>query len=226
MSAVPFTLAFAGGFLTILSPCILPILPLLLGTSLRSHRFGPVALVAGLIGGFALAGSLLGITVSWFAGAASILRNLAICVLFVMGILALFPSLSNRVFGRFGIGGDTSKATGLWGEFWIGSQLGLVWTPCAGPVLGTILTLAAIEHDALSAFGLLVVYGLGAGIPMLLVAYGSRSLSQKLQSLRSKSEIIQRIGGAVVAVTALAILFGWDTQVQLWLAPFFPQIIV
>jgi len=85
MSAVPFTLALAGGFLTILSPCILPILPILLGTSLRSHRLGPVALVAGLIGGFALAGSLLGITVSWFAGAASILRNVAILVLFAMG---------------------------------------------------------------------------------------------------------------------------------------------
>lgn len=226
MSAVPFTLALAGGFLTILSPCILPVLPILLGASLRSHRFGPVALVAGLIGGFALAGSLLGITVSWFAGAAAILRNIAIFVLFLMGLSALFPSVSNRLFGKLGVGGDSSQLTGLWGEFWIGSQLGLVWTPCAGPVLGTILTLAAIEHDALSAFGLLVVYGLGAGIPMLLLAYGSRSLSTKLLSLRAKSEVIQRVGGAVVAATALAILFGWDTQVQLWLAPFFPQITV
>lgn len=227
LSAIPLSLAFAGGFLTVLSPCILPVLPILVGRSLQTHRLGPLVLVGGLVGGFALAGSLLGITVSWFAGAASLLRTLAIVVLLVLGILAIFPSLNARVFGRLGIGGsDESSLTGLWGEFWLGSQLGLIWTPCAGPVLGSILTLAAIGNDGLSAFGLLVVYGLGAAVPMLALAYGGRALGRKLLSVRPQSEILQRVGGAAVAATALAILLGWDVQVQLWLAPLFPQFLV
>lgn len=227
LSAIPLSLALAGGFLTVLSPCILPVLPILVGRSLQTHRLGPLMLVAGLVGGFALAGSLLGVTVSWFAGAASLLRTAAIVVLLVLGILAFFPSLSARVFGYLKIGGSgESNLTGLWGEFWLGSQLGLVWTPCAGPVLGSILTLAAIGNDGLAAFGLLVVYGLGAAVPMLALAYGGRALGRKLLSVRPQSEILQRVGGAAVAATALAILLGWDVQVQLWLAPLFPQLLV
>lgn len=227
LSAVPLTLALAGGFLTVLSPCILPVLPILVGRSLRSHALGPVAMVAGLVSGFAVAGSLLGVAVSWFAFAASLLRTVAIVVLFVLGILALFPTLGEQVFSRLRLGGTGDAGlTGLWGEFWIGSQLGLVWTPCAGPVLGSILTLATIGQDAFAAFGLLVVYGIGAALPMLALAYGGRTLSQKLLSVRSRSETLQRVGGALVAATALAILFGWDVQVQLWLAPLFPGLTV
>jgi cytochrome c biogenesis protein CcdA len=222
-SAVPLSLALAGGFLSVLSPCILPVLPIIVGRSLRSHRLGPVALVAGLVGGFAVAGSLLGITVSWFAGAAALLRTAAIVVLLGFGVLSLFPHFSARVFSRLKLGGaGDAPFAGWWGEFWLGSQLGLVWTPCAGPVLGSILTLAAVEHDGLSAFGLLVIYGVGAAMPMLAFAYGGRALGAKMLRMRAQGDLLQRVGGAAVAATALAILLGWDVQVQLWLAPLFP----
>ncbi|MBC7969887.1 MAG: cytochrome c biogenesis protein CcdA [Verrucomicrobia bacterium] len=219
-------LAFLGGVLTVLSPCVLPILPVLVGRSLQSHKYGPIALVVGLVGGFALAGSLLGFTASWFTGLANALRYGAIVILLVLGLLAIFPDWSYRLFSYLPIHRWTKEPTrgGLSGEFWLGTQLGLLWTPCAGPVLGGILVLAAVNHNVISAFGLLVAYGMGAALPLLAIAYGGRAFSRRLLKLRSHSATLQRAGGVMIVVTAIAILLGWDVQVQLWLAPLFPPL--
>jgi cytochrome c-type biogenesis protein len=221
-SAIPIGLAFLGGLLTVLSPCVLPILPIIVGRSIQSHRYGPIAIVLGLMSGFSVAGSVLGIAASWLTQIATVLRMVAIGVLLVMGLLAIFPNLSYRFFSYFRIQPKESQAKGLVGEFWLGTQLGLLWTPCAGPVLASILILSAVQQQILSAFALLFIYGLGAAIPLLTIAYGGRYLSQRLLSLRSHSGRLQRIGGIMIVSTAIAILLGWDIQVQLWLAPFFP----
>lgn len=215
-----------GGLLTVLSPCVLPILPILIGRSLQSHRYGPVVLVAGLVGGFAVAGSLLGVTASWLTGLANGLRYVAIVLLLCLGCFAIFPDWSYRVFSYLPFGKWIKEPVriGLWGEFWLGTQLGLLWTPCAGPVLGGILVLASVNHQVASAFSLLVAYGIGAAMPLLTIAYGGRSFSQWLFRLRSHSAMVQRVGGVMIAATAIAILLGWDVQVQLWLAPFFPNL--
>ncbi len=217
-------LAFLAGGLTVLSPCVLPILPILIGRSLQSHRYGPVAMVAGLVGGFAVAGSLLGITASWLTGFANVLRIGAILLLLLLGILAIFPTWGYRIFGYLSIGRWTKELPriGLWGEFWLGTQLGLLWTPCAGPVLGGILVLAAVNHQIAGAFGLLIAYGLGAALPLLAIAYGGRTLSKRVIGFRRHSAVLQKVGGVIVIVSAIAILLGWDVQLQLWLAPFFP----
>ncbi|MGG6240055.1 cytochrome c biogenesis CcdA family protein [Nodosilinea sp. AN01ver1] len=219
-------LAWLGGLLTVLSPCILPVLPIVVGRSLQSHRLGPVALVAGLAGGFAAAGSLLGLTASWFTGLANGLRYGAIAILLGLGIAALFPTLSHRALSYLPLGQALKEPPrlGLQGEFWLGTQLGLLWTPCAGPVLGSILVLAAVERQVAGAFGLLVAYGLGAALPLLAIAYGGRSISQRLLGLRCHSARLQRLGGGLVVGTAIAILLGWDIKIQLWLAPIFPTL--
>lgn len=226
VSTLSAGLAVLGGLLTVLSPCVLPILPLIVGRSLQSHRLGPLALVLGLISGFAAMGSLLGVTASWFTELVSALRTVAIALLLVAGVIAIFPTWSYRLFSRLRLGRWVKEPArvGLMGEFWLGSQLGLLWTPCAGPVLGSILVLAAVQHNALGAFVLLVLYGLGAGLPLMAIAYGGRYLSRYILKLRSSSAVLQRIGGAVVVVTAIAILLGWDVQIQLWLAPIFPAL--
>ncbi|MEH1894481.1 MAG: cytochrome c biogenesis protein CcdA [Nostoc sp.] len=197
---------------------------MLLGRSLQSHTYGPVALVGGLIAGFALAGSLIGVTSAWFTGLANLLRNGAIALLLFLGLLAIFPTWSYRIFTYIPVGNWAKKPPriGLMGEFWLGTQLGLLWTPCAGPVLGGILVLAAVNHQVAGAFWLLVVYGIGAGLPLLAIAYGGRVLSKQMLNLRSHSAVLQRVGGVAIAATAIAILLGWDVQIQLWLAPFFP----
>jgi cytochrome c-type biogenesis protein len=223
-SLLSIGLAFGGGILTVLSPCILPVLPIIIGRSLQSHRYGPIALVAGLVGGFAAAGSLLGFAASWIPELSDMLRSIAILILLALGLLSIFPTLGYRFFRYFSINFKNPTSLGLAGEFWLGSQLGLLWTPCAGPVLASILLLAAAQHQPLQAFGMLLVYGLGAGLPMLLLAYGGRYLGKRLLQLRSHSHNIQKIGGMMIVATAIAMLSGLDIQVQLWLAPLFPTL--
>ncbi|MGG6263011.1 cytochrome c biogenesis CcdA family protein [Leptolyngbya sp. AN03gr2] len=225
ISTLSVQIAILAGLLTVLSPCVLPILPVLIGRSLHSHRYGPVAIVIGLVGGFAVAGSLLGISASWLTGVANFLRYVAIAVLLGLGILALFPKWSYALFSYLPVQRWTQERSrsGLWGEFWLGTQLGLLWTPCAGPVLGGILVLAVVHHQVMSAFSLLLAYGLGAAIPLLVIAYGGRTLTQRLLGLRSHSLMLQKVGGIVVILSAIAISLGWDVQIQLWLAPFFPK---
>ncbi|CBN56388.1 MULTISPECIES: cytochrome c biogenesis CcdA family protein [Kamptonema] len=226
-TSLPSTgVALLAGFLTILSPCILPILPLLLGRSLQSHRYGPVALVLGLITGFAAIGSLLGVTSTWFVSLASVLRNGAIAFLLMAGVSTIFPQIYQLVFKylHFQRWLKEPVRVGLMGEFWLGTQLGLLWTPCAGPVLASILVIAVVNPQPTTTFVLLVLYGLGAGLPLLAIAYGGRYFSQNLLRLRPHSAALQRIGGVIVVLSAIAIILGWDVKIQLWLAPFFPTL--
>jgi cytochrome c-type biogenesis protein len=220
-SSTSVGLALLAGILTVLSPCILPVLPIIMGRSLQSHRYAPLILVLGLISGFALTGSLLGIASSWVTGIANTLRGVAISFLLGMGLLALFPQWGYRL-ARFLP--QPKASPGLVGEFWLGTQLGILWTPCAGPVLGSILILAAVKHQVAGAFWLLLFYGIGASLPMLAIAYAGRYFSKSFQRLRPHSQKLQRIGGLVVIGTAIAILQGWDIKIQLWLAPLFPSL--
>ncbi|ALF53568.1 cytochrome C biosynthesis protein [Nostoc piscinale CENA21] len=218
-------LAIVAGALTVLSPCVLPVLPVLVGRSLSTHRYGPVALVAGLVGGFATAGSVLGIASSWLAGLANTLRYVGIFILLLLGVLAIFPKWSYLLLSYLQLGRiKRTTGVGLAGEFWLGTQLGLLWTPCAGPVLGSILILAASKHEIVGTFALLLAFGVGAALPLLAIAYAGRYASQSLLGLRSRSEMLHRIGGVLVAASAIAILLGWDVQIQLWLAPMFPRL--
>jgi cytochrome c biogenesis protein CcdA len=187
-------------------------------------------LVTGLIGGFAVAGSLLGITAAWFTSVANGLRTVAIAMLLIVGVLTLFPALRRclvQAISRIGWRKEPSRVDpriGLMGEFWLGTQLGLLWTPCAGPVLAGILLLAAAQQQAMLAFGMLIIFGLGTAIPLLAIAYGGRTVSRKLMNFRTYGTVLQRIAGGTIWGTAIAILLGWDVQIQLWLAPFFPQL--
>jgi cytochrome c-type biogenesis protein len=90
--------------------------------------------------------------------------------------------------------------------------------------LGSILVLAAVKHEVLGALALLTVYGLGAGIPLLAIAYSSRHISSSSRRLLPYPATLQRVGGILMAGTAIAILLGWDVEIQLWLAPLFPRL--
>jgi cytochrome c-type biogenesis protein len=219
-----FGLAFLGGVVTVFSPCILPVLPILVGRLLSTHRFGPIALVVGLIAGFAVAGSLLGVAGEWLSSLITTLRSLSIGLLLGLGLLLLWPQWGDWLFSYLPTQRwvKPPEEAGLMAEFWLGTQLGLLWTPCAGPVLSSILLLS-INQWIDQAFLLLLIYGVGAGIPMLLFAYGGRRLAQRLLKVRQVSASMTRIGGGLIVFTAIAVLFGWDVQIQLLLAPLFPR---
>jgi cytochrome c biogenesis protein CcdA len=225
LSPLAIGLSILGGLLTAFSPCVLPVLPIVIGRSLQTHRYGPIALVVGMISGFAIAGSLLGIASLWFTSLANFMRYFAIAILLVLGTLSLFPKLNYLLLSKLPIPKfKQPERVNLLGEFFLGSQLGLLWTPCAGSVLGGILVLAAVENQVFSAFVLLLFYGIGAAIPILLLAYSSRYFSKAFLRLRAHSQLLQRIGGLLISLTAIAIILGWDVKIQLWLAPLFPPL--
>jgi cytochrome c biogenesis protein CcdA len=232
MSLSLISLSALAGLVTILSPCILPILPILLGRSLRSHPFGPLALVGGLALSFAVMGSLLGFSAQILGPLSYGLRQVAILLLLLLGLGSIFPAIAYTVSGwitAFPLFRARSqpaisqRTPSLSAEFLVGTQLGLVWIPCAGPVLASILTLVVVEKATVPGFLALLAYALGAGIPMLLIAYSSQWLIGHLRGITPYMGLVQRIAGVCITLAAVGILLGWDQQIQIWLAPLFPQ---
>jgi cytochrome c biogenesis protein CcdA len=173
--------ALIAGILTIAAPCVLPMLPILLGVSVgRTSRTRPIFIALGFIVSFAAFALVFGIFSDLLGLSADSLRDVAVVLLMMFGLLMLWPRPLERVSMRLNpiidrFGGIGSRAgSGNLGGFVLGVTLGIVWTPCAGPVLGSILTLIATSERLPHAALLLVVYAIGAGIPMLAIAYGGQ----------------------------------------------------
>jgi cytochrome c biogenesis protein CcdA len=118
---------------------------------------------------------------------------------------------------------DTASRQGNLGGFVLGTTLGLVWTPCAGPVLGSILTVVATSRETAWASAQLVVYTIGAAIPMLAIAYGGQAVSTRVRSLAAISARLQQGFGAIVIAFALLSYFQYDTLIVAWLTAFYPN---
>jgi len=135
-----------------------------------------------------------------------------------------FELLTAKLSGVIGkvseIGGSR---VGYTGAFILGLVLGIVWTPCAGPVLGTILTLVATQGTTAKASLLVIIYAIGAGVPMLVIAYGSQWLTTRVRGLVKYSTRLQQIFGALVILLAIAMFFQYDTIIENKLTAFFPQ---
>ena len=219
-----FLFALIAGAVTIAGPCILPLLPILLGTSaVRRHPSRPVFIVLGFtlsftafVVLFASAGRAIGLDSNLFRSAATVLIGF-------FGLAMLFPKLQTAVFAKLEpIVHRMSPKTdptdgGLWSGFILGASLGLVWTPCAGPVLGSILTLVAANQNLVASGILLFAYSLGAGIPMLLIAYGGQTATVRVRAVAKAAPVIQRVFGLLIILVALAMLTGAETDFQTFL---------
>src|SRR5258708_11558459 len=119
--------------------------------------------------------------------------------------------------------GKGGPRQGNMGGFVLGSTLGLVWTPCAGPVLGSILTIVATSKDTAWASTQLIVYAIGAAIPMLVIAYGGQAVTTRIRSIAKISPRLQQGFGVVVIAFAVASYFQYDTLIVAWLTSFYPN---
>lgn len=226
-----FFLAIVAGFLTILAPCILPVLPFLLGTSGGQSKWRPIAIVGGFVGSFAIIGAALATAGTFLGISNEALRTLAGILLLLFGAALLFQKAYEKMTAWVApklqrLGADVSKTSASKKDaasgVIVGASLGLVWAPCAGPILGTILTLAAREGDYLTTMLLFLAYAIGAGIPMLAIAYGSNRIQARLQGVGKWHTTLNRVFGILVILTAIAILTGYDRIVQAWLLEVFP----
>lgn len=220
--------AVLAGILTIAAPCTLPMLPILLGTSIgRSSRLRPAMIALGFVVSFSAVALLLGALTRLFDFDPNVLRETAAILLLGFGLLMLWPApfewLSIRLNGWLDLGAAAgAQRDGALGGLVLGTTLGLVWTPCAGPVLGSILTLVATSKNAAWAGTLLIAYAIGAAMPMLAIAYGGQAATTRVRSLARISPRLQQGFGVIVIGFALAAYFQYDTLILAWLTGFYP----
>ncbi|MBI4457979.1 cytochrome c biogenesis protein CcdA [Candidatus Uhrbacteria bacterium] len=226
-----FFLAIAAGFLTILAPCILPILPFLLGTSAGASKLRPLMTIVGFVGTFSVVGAALATAGTFLGVSNESLRYVAIALLLLFGFALIFENFYEALTAGFQstltrLGQKVSKKSPKHGDvvagLLIGFSLGLVWTPCAGPILGTILTLAVKTKDFLTTMLLMFAYALGAGVPMLGIAYGSQAIQSRLRRIGKWQPTLNKIFGVLVVLTALAILTGYDVIIQTMIIDYYP----
>lgn len=221
-------LALLAGVVTVAAPCTLPMLPILLGASVgQTGRIRPAMIAFGFVISFSAAALLLSAITRVFDFDPNVLRTGAAILLLGFGLLMIWPApfewLSIRLNGWLNLGAaGGAQREGALGGLILGTTLGLVWTPCAGPVLGSILTLVATSKNLAWAGTLLIAYAIGAAIPMLAIAYGGQAATTRVRSLARISPRLQQGFGVVVIAFALAAYFQYDTLIVAWLTGFYP----
>lgn len=227
-------LALLAGLLTIASPCILPVMPILLGTSVeRPSRVRPLFIVAGFILTFASFAMLLGAVSSTVHVAQQVLRNTGIGLLAISGLLRVWPRPYDWLVARLqpplerigaAVAPGVQPGSGNTGGFVLGMSLGAVWTPCAGPVLASILVLVVKAQDLGWSALLLTLYAIGAAIPILAIIYGGHYMTQRVRLVSRYAERLQQVFGVLVMLTALAIYLQVDVLAYARIAAIFPSL--
>jgi cytochrome c-type biogenesis protein len=221
--------ALLAGVLTIAAPCTLPVLPILLGASIgQQGRARPAFIAFGFVVSFAFVALALNAIASTFQFDPEVLRTAGLVLLAVFGALMIFPAaferLAPHVAGTSLIASRQVFATRPnLGGFVLGTTLGLVWTPCAGPVLGAILTAVATSPDRTRSATLLITYTIGAALPMLGVAYSGQAVSSHLRRIAPYAARLQQAFGVMVIAFAASAFLQYDALALAWLGRFFPE---
>ena len=213
--------AFLAGIVTILSPCILPILPIVL-SGVSGDKKRPYGIIIGFILSFTLFTLFLATLVRLTGIPASTLRIVAGVILLVFGLSLLLPNfqaLMEKLFSKLSVfGPKTTPHAGFWGGFIIGLTIGIVWTPCVGPILASVIALAATSQVSTTTILITLTYSLGTAIPMFLIMYGGRNLLNKAPWLVKNTPAIQKVFGVLMIIFAVAIFTNIDQQIEGYLA--------
>ncbi|MBV7266538.1 cytochrome c biogenesis CcdA family protein [Erythrobacter ani] len=216
-------LSFVAGLVTILNPCVLPLVPILVASALGKSRFGPLALAGGLVTSF----TLFGFTVIAFGYSLGIneqaVRVFAGAMLAAAGFVLLVPQAQAALtaaaapVANFGnqrlakLSGD-----GAGGQYAIGLLLGIVWAPCVGPTLGVAIAAASQGQNLVGSFLVFLIFGLGVATSVLAFAYGSRkALGERRKSLQTLAKYGKPLFGAALLVVGSMVLTGFDKVVEI-----------
>lgn len=224
-------LSFLAGVFSTLSPCVLPLLPVVLAAAVSKHRLGPLALAAGLglsfvaIGLFvATIGFALGFDEGFF-------RQISAVLMITLGAVLLVPRfemrfalaagpISNWTEQRFG----GFAGNGLGGQFGVGLLLGAVWTPCVGPTLGAASLMAAQGHNLGQVAVIMFLFGIGTAVPLLLLSLISRATLMRWRGrMMAAGKGAKQALGGVLVLFGIAILFGLDRTLMTALVGLSPQ---
>ncbi|QEE40578.1 MULTISPECIES: cytochrome c biogenesis protein CcdA [unclassified Methylobacterium] len=214
--------AFLAGLLSVLSPCVLPLVPIVLGTAASEHRLGPVALAFGLALSFTAIGLFVA-TIGFSIGLdGDVFRGVGAVLLVILGVVLTLPRLQARVataagpagawaeerFGGFGSGG-------LSGQFGVGLLLGAAWSPCVGPTLGAASLLAARGEHLGDVAATMLAFGIGAAAPLMLLGLVSREALMRWRGgLAAAGTRVKAALGVVMVLLGLLVLTGTDKRVE------------
>ncbi len=198
--------AFLAGILSVASPCVLPLIPAIFAYSTEKGKLRPIAIVLGLSISFTLMGIVTSAFGSTFKAYIGYLNILAEIVIIGFGVAMLFELNVFNAFGRFS-SLRINNEEGLPGGLLLGMSLGIIWIPCVGPILGTILTMVAVAADITYGAMMLFTYSLGFAIPMLIIAYSGNLSSAKLGSISKYNVVIKRTAGAVLIAVGLWMIY-------------------
>ncbi|HQZ12970.1 MAG TPA: cytochrome c biogenesis CcdA family protein [Devosia sp.] len=217
-------LAFVAGVITILSPCVLPLLPMILATATQEGKARPLGVMVGFIVAFSAATLALSALVRSLGVPPDVNRTISAVILAAMGLVLLIPGLHlqfERLTG--GLAGRPQAAgNGFGGGLVVGLGLGLAWTPCVGPIMASVITLALNQDVGFGAIAVTLAFSLGTALPMGAILIGGRKLVQRLSWFQRNAATIQRVFGVVLILTGLAIWLGWDRTIQIALLNWFP----
>lgn len=220
-----------AGVLSTLSPCVLPILPILLGSATNAHPRAPLVLAGGL----ALSYAVIGTLIAWLGAAVgldtAVFRNIGAVILGSFGLVLMSSSLQERfALATSGIGNagnnfiNQINLGGLGGQFAIGLLLGVVWSPCVGPTLGAAIVLASQGAQLPQVVFLMGLFGIGAALPVVILAYVSRTAMMKVRGqLMQAGKTGKIVLGLIMVSVAVMILTGMDKRVEAWLVEISPD---
>jgi len=218
--------AFLAGVITVLSPCVLPLLPLILATATQEGKARPIGVVLGFIGTFTAATLALSFLVRALGVPPDLNRLLAAIILLALGLVLLIPALqlgferlAGSLAGRVPAG---APGNGFGGGLAVGAGLGLAWSPCVGPIMASVITLALNQQVGAGAVAVTLAFSLGTALPMAAIMIGGRRLASRLTWFQANAARIQQAFGAVLILTGLAIFLGWDRAIQIQLLDWFP----
>jgi cytochrome c-type biogenesis protein len=224
-------LALLAGSLTTLNPCVFPLLPIVLGGALQGHKLAPVAMGAGMVAAFGALGLLVGVAGDALGLDPDHIRIAGAVLLIIFGIVMLVPAL-NEKFTNFvtplASGANSATANldsgSLKGAFATGGLLGMVWSPCSGPMLASALTIVATQGGAVRGTVILSTFGLGAAAVLVAVAYASRAGFGKVRGwVLTHMDRVKKIFGVFVLLVGIAILSGGDKWLEAKLTKVLPE---
>jgi cytochrome c-type biogenesis protein len=207
---LPFPiLAFLAGMMSVISPCVLPILPAIFAYSIEGNKYRPVTIVIGLSISFTILGVITSAAGHAIQAYIDYLQLLSGVIILIMGLLLLFdlPLNTGGIGNKVSSFIDRIQLKGLIGGLLFGSALGVVWIPCIGPFLATILAIVAVEGNIITGGILLFIYSLGLGVPILVIAYLPRHSKKIVRRMTHMGVAIRRVAGAILTVTGIYFIF-------------------
>jgi cytochrome c biogenesis protein CcdA len=216
--------------LSVVSPCVWPLVPIVMGSAAGAGRAGPLALAAGLSLAFALAGTALSFLLVSLGLDPELFRYVAATMMVLVALTLLVPRagqwLSNALSGlTAGVGQGTGEAGGTWrGQFGVGLLLGIVWLPCVGPTLGAAIALASLGQQMLHAFVVMLAFGIGTAGVLLAAGLASAGLLRRVRPgmLAGASSAKRWLGWTLLAL-GLLVLTGIDKQLEAWALSWLPE---